>query len=179
MPVFRQGQPRTNKRKCGNQPTNQSLITDVFKSRPLLCTVHSRHPPPAWQPGGDQLRAQRLTRDIRVPWPEREVANANFINCFEAKTGLGARRIALLSLTLCMVRPCVARGICRVGGERSCINVSGLQLELSMLRAIMDISARAISLPDRLQRAIWVTSVRMRREDRSSISSHPLADLGR
>ena len=25
---------------------------------------------------------------------------------------------------------------------------------------------------------IWVTSVRMRREDRSSISSHPLADLG-
>jgi len=26
--------------------------------------------------------------------------------------------------------------------------------------------------------AIWVTSVRMRREDRSSISSHPLADLG-
>ena len=43
-----------------------------------------------------------------------------------------------------------------------------------MLQAIMDISARAISLPDRLQRAIWVTSVRMRREDRSSISSHPL-----
>ena len=26
--------------------------------------------------------------------------------------------------------------------------------------------------------AIWVTSVRMRREDRTSISSHPLADLG-
>jgi hypothetical protein len=42
-----------------------------------------------------------------------------------------------------------------------------------VLRAIMDISAHAISLPDRLQRAIWVTSVRMRREDRSSISSHP------
>jgi hypothetical protein len=30
-----------------------------------------------------------------------------------------------------------------------------------------------------LKRAIWVTSVRMRREDRSSISFHPLADLGR
>src|SRR5450631_4177389 len=29
-----------------------------------------------------------------------------------------------------------------------------------------------------LERAIWVTSVRMRREDRTSISSHPLADLG-
>jgi hypothetical protein len=39
-----------------------------------------------------------------------------------------------------------------------------------MLRAIMDISARAISLADRPQRAIRVTSVRMRREDRSSIS---------
>jgi hypothetical protein len=48
-----------------------------------------------------------------------------------------------------------------------------------LLRTIMDISARAISLTDRPQRAIWVTSVRMRREDRSSISSHPLADLGR
>ena len=42
----------------------------------------------------------------------------------------------------------------------------------------MDISARAISLTDRPQRAIWVTSVRTRREDRTSISSHPLADLG-
>jgi hypothetical protein len=48
-----------------------------------------------------------------------------------------------------------------------------------VLRAIMDISARAISLTDRPQRAIWVTSVRMRRVDRTSISSHPLADLGR
>jgi uncharacterized lipoprotein YbaY len=47
-----------------------------------------------------------------------------------------------------------------------------------MLRAIMDISARAISLADRPQRAIRVTSVRVRREDRSSISFHPLADLG-
>src|SRR5258708_4310219 len=42
----------------------------------------------------------------------------------------------------------------------------------------MDISARATSLADRPRRAIWVTSVRMRREDRASISSHPLADLG-
>ena len=39
-----------------------------------------------------------------------------------------------------------------------------------MLRAIMGISARAISLADRPQRAMWVTRVRMRREDRSSIS---------
>jgi hypothetical protein len=31
----------------------------------------------------------------------------------------------------------------RAGGERSCINVSGLRLERVVLRAIMDISARA------------------------------------
>src|SRR5262249_25457485 len=60
---------------------------------------------------------------------------------------------------------------------RSCINVSGLWLE-HVLPAIMDISARAISLPERPQWAVWVTSVRMRREDRSPISSHPLEDLG-
>src|SRR5260370_9037973 len=36
----------------------------------------------------------------------------------------------------------------RVGGERSCINVSGLRLE-HLLRAIMDISAHAFSLADR------------------------------
>ena len=76
-----------------------------------------------------------------------------------------------------MVRPCVASGLCRAGGKRSRINVSGLRLEL-LLRTIMDISARAISLTDRPQRAIWVTSVRTRSEDRTSISSHPLADLG-
>ena len=33
----------------------------------------------------------------------------------------------------------------------------------------MDISAQASSLAERPQRAIWVTSVRMRREDRTSI----------
>src|SRR5215467_14214144 len=48
----------------------------------------------------------------------------------------------------------------------------------SLLRAIMEISAPAISLADRPHWAIWVTSARRRREDRSSISSHPLADLG-
>jgi hypothetical protein len=40
MPDPRQGQPRTNERKCGIQPAHQSLITDVFRSRPLLCTIH-------------------------------------------------------------------------------------------------------------------------------------------
>ncbi len=47
-----------------------------------------------------------------------------------------------------------------------------------MLLATMDISARAVSLAVRPQWAIRVTSVRMRREDRSSISSYLLADLG-
>ena len=47
-----------------------------------------------------------------------------------------------------------------------------------LLRTNMDISAHAISLADRPRRAFRVTSVRMRREDRSSISSHSLADLG-
>jgi hypothetical protein len=92
-------------------------------------------------------------------------------HCF----GLRSRR----RLTQCMVRPCVARGVRRVGGERSCINVSGLCLEPVGLPAIMDISAPAISLADRPHRAIWVTSARMRREDRASISSHLLEDLGR
>jgi len=60
----------------------------------------------------------------------------------------------------------------------SCINVSGLTLE-RYCSGPSWISARASSLADRPRpRAIRVTSVRMRREDRSSISSHPLADLG-
>ena len=78
-----------------------------------------------------------------------------------------------------MYGPAVRRKrVCRGGGERSCINVSGLWLERVALRAIMGISARAILLADRPQWAIWVTSVRMRREDRTSISSRSLADLG-
>ena len=47
-----------------------------------------------------------------------------------------------------------------------------------VLLAIMENSAHAISLADRPQRAKRVTSARMRREDRTSISSYPLADLG-
>src|SRR6516164_8015964 len=42
----------------------------------------------------------------------------------------------------------------------------------------MDISAQASSLAERPQPTIWVTSVRMPREDRTSILAHPLADLG-
>src|SRR6202166_5084720 len=39
-PDARPGQPQTKKRKCGIQPAHQSLITDVFGSRLLLCTIH-------------------------------------------------------------------------------------------------------------------------------------------
>ena len=46
-----------------------------------------------------------------------------------------------------------------------------------MLLAIMDISARAISLAVRPQWAIRVTSVRLRREDRSSISFFILSQI--
>ena len=76
-----------------------------------------------------------------------------------------------------MVRPCVARGFVDLASAvlHQCIrSLVGAVL----LRTIMDISARATSLTDRPQRAIWVTSARTRREDRTSISSHPLADLG-
>ena len=52
------------------------------------------------------------------------------------------------------------------------------QIGAVLLRTIMDISARAVSLADRPRSAIRVTSVRTRSEDRTSISSHPLADLG-
>jgi hypothetical protein len=78
-----------------------------------------------------------------------------------------------------MVRPCVARGFPRSGGcavLHQCIR--------SLIGARCGsrpswISARVRShYRTGLDRAIWVTSVRMRREDRSSISSHPLADLG-
>ena len=67
-----------------------------------------------------------------------------------------------------MVRPRGARGFCRRWLMRSCINVFGFRLE-HVLRAIMDISAHAILLADRPHRAVRVTRVRTRREDRSSI----------
>jgi hypothetical protein len=69
-----------------------------------------------------------------------------------------------------MVRPCVARGHVKlaVNGLESMYPASGWS---SSCPAIMDISAHAISLADRPQWAIWVTSARRRREDRSSISS--------
>src|SRR5262245_55380622 len=80
-------------------------------------------------------------------------------------TDIGRRQ----NLTHCMVRPCGARGFHDPADAvlHQCIRPL---IGAFVLRAIMGISARAISLADRPQWAMWVTSVRMRREDRSSIS---------
>jgi hypothetical protein len=61
--------------------------------------------------------------------------------------------------------------------ERSCVNVSGLCVEHLVLRATMGISAHSFSLPDRPQRAEWVTRSRMRRQTLFHLSIR-LADLG-
>jgi hypothetical protein len=61
---------------------------------------------------------------------------------------------------------------------RSCINVSDLLIGASRSGPSW-ISARVRAhYRTGLGWAIWVTRVRMRREDRTSISSDPLADLG-
>jgi hypothetical protein len=76
-----------------------------------------------------------------------------------------------------MVRPCVASGFAELA-------VSGLAsmypaFDWSFCSGPSWISARMRSrYRTGLDRAIWVTSVRMRREGRTSISFHPLADLG-
>jgi hypothetical protein len=82
-------------------------------------------------------------------------------------------------LTQCMVRPCVARGFRRSIGFavlhqciRPLIGACWAPGHHGYQRACDLITGQASS------GAIWVTSVRTRREDRSSISSHPLADLG-
>src|SRR5215831_21192714 len=64
-PDVRQGQPQTNKRKCGIQPAHQSLFTDVFVSRPLLCTIHPVPQLLASTRGDELSRALCLTWDIR------------------------------------------------------------------------------------------------------------------
>src|SRR5262249_37151187 len=71
---------------------------------------------------------------------------------FWGQSGHSPSRARRLLLTQCMVRPCVARGLRRVGGcavLHQCIRPLIGAFEL---RAIMDISARAISLADRPER---------------------------
>jgi hypothetical protein len=78
-----------------------------------------------------------------------------------------------------MVRPCVARELVELVVDGLASMYPAFDVEFDRLLAIMENSAPASSLADRPQRAIRVTRVRRRREDRTSISSHPLADLGR
>src|SRR3954462_11977516 len=80
-------------------------------------------------------------------------------------------------MTQCMVRPCVAREFRGYGGSGLASMYPAFDWSV-LLRAIMGISASAISLVEKPYRAIWVTSVRTRREDRTSISCRSLADLG-
>src|ERR1700736_693001 len=78
----------------------------------------------------------------------------------------------------CMVRPRVARRFRRIGGGglASMYPASDWSMWCS---GPSWISARVRSrYRTGLDWTIWVTSVRTRSEDRTSISSHPLADLG-
>src|SRR5262249_10535147 len=79
-------------------------------------------------------------------------------------------------MTQCMVRPCVARGFRREGDSGLASMYPAFDWSIApghhgYQHACDLISGKAL-------RAILVTSIRMRREDRTSISSHSLADLG-
>src|SRR5450631_4451498 len=62
-------------------------------------------------------------------WGKLAVRNDRGIE--ETSASFEARSAPRSYPTECMVRPCVASGFCRAGGKRSCINVSGLNLEPS------------------------------------------------
>ena len=64
-PTSDPGQPQTKKRKCGSQPADQSLFTDVFRSRPLLYSIHCVTQLHASTRGEVLSRTLRLTWDIR------------------------------------------------------------------------------------------------------------------
>src|SRR5258705_6189050 len=77
-----------------------------------------------------------------------------------------------------MVRPCVARRFRRIGGGGLASMYPASDWSV-LCSGPSWISARVRShYRTGLDRAIRVTSVRTRSEDRTSISSHPLADLG-
>jgi hypothetical protein len=99
-PDSRQGQPRTNKRQCGIQPAHQSLITDVFRSRPLLCTIHPKinftlasvknvSVVPAVLDKGHQRDRLRF-RGERIPGPEIRVGPFEDLSAFSARPRLAA-----------------------------------------------------------------------------------------
>ena len=73
-PDARPGQPQTKKRKCGIQPAHQSLFTDVFGSRLLLCTIHQCKNFTMSPRGDGKPCAVCLTGDIRMGWSGRAPA---------------------------------------------------------------------------------------------------------
>ena len=74
MPAFRQGQLRTNKRKCGTQPANQSLITDVFRSRPHPCTIHRPDPQARMAVRGRSIARSALDKGHQSPLAHRAIS---------------------------------------------------------------------------------------------------------
>ncbi len=73
-PDSRPGQPQTKKRKCGIQPAHQSLFTDVFGPRLLLCTIHQCKSFTKSPRGDGKPCAVCLTGDIRMGWSGRALA---------------------------------------------------------------------------------------------------------
>ena len=73
-PDARPGQPQTKKRKCGIQPAHQSLLTDVFGSCLLLCTIHQCKNFTMSPRGDGKPYAACLTGDIRMEWSGRAPA---------------------------------------------------------------------------------------------------------
>ena len=66
-PAVRSGSPGTHKRRCGTQPADQSMITDVLQPR-LLPYAASLLPP---SNAGDVARQNALTADIRASEDQR------------------------------------------------------------------------------------------------------------
>jgi hypothetical protein len=115
--------------------------------------------------GSNAHRVERTHRDVRLDGAD------DYFTMFQV-AGKSA-------MTPCMVRPRGARGFRRSGryGLASMYPASAWSCVApghhGYQRACDLINGQASS------GAMWVTSVRVRREDRSSISTHPLADLGR
>jgi hypothetical protein len=89
-PAVRQGTPRTETRKCGNQPAHQSLITDVYSPRLLPYAPNQIGTP---RRADENMRQHLLKPDIRAFGPHRaspaaEIAGFGFRDfccCFPLK----------------------------------------------------------------------------------------------
>ena len=119
-----------------------------------------------------------MTPDVFTIADLRASANIPLLLPLYQRTSAGvSHEWGRYQVTRCMVRPCVASGFAELA-------VSGLAsmypaFDWSICSGPSWISARVRShYRTGLDWTIWVTSVRTCSEDRTSISSHPLADLG-